>query len=259
MDNGELIKRLTNNLEKHTSTYVDSSLLKITIFYKEVAEIRQRKMDYFDNFIQVELQRYNQSKDKHRDLIEELREEYDYQMTKVEHMYAKLYLEVTKYLDNAIDNQNNAVANIISYEQRMANVNATEAEKVKGKIIEKAELKKIQNYNVIVKECIARLKWCKDEAEKILEESFPEKSSQEDMTVAQDGGILEKIIHIFTGGYKFINTLNTFEATTLKEAKDKVDENIDYAAGVLVGVTKQVKNCKKQIKEIYERQVSAAN
>ena len=194
-----------------------------------------------------------------RDIIEELREEYDYQMTKVEHMYAKLYLEVTKYLDNAIDNQNNAVANIISYEQRMANVNATEAEKVKGKIIEKAELKKIQNYNVIVKECIARLKWCKDEAEKILEESFPEKSSQEDMTVAQDGGILEKIIHIFTGGYKFINTLNTFEATTLKEAKDKVDENIDYAAGVLVGVTKQVKNCKKQIKEIYERQVSAAN
>ena len=59
MDNGELIKRLTNNLEKHTSTYVDSSLLKITIFYKEVAEIRQRKMDYFANFIQVELQRYN--------------------------------------------------------------------------------------------------------------------------------------------------------------------------------------------------------
>ena len=75
----------------------------------------------------------------------ELREEYDYQMTKVEQMYAKLYLEVTKYLDNAIDNQNNAVANIISYEQRMANVNATEDEKIKGKIVEKAELKKIQN------------------------------------------------------------------------------------------------------------------
>ena len=259
MDNSELLKKLTYNLEKHTSTYVDSNLLKITIFYKEVAEIRQRKMAYFDNFIQVELKRYNQDKEKHKDIIEDLREEYDYQMTKVEHMYAKLYLEVTKYLDNAMDNQNNAVANIISYEERMSNVNATEAEKVKGKIIEKAELKKIQNYNVIIKECVARLKWCREEAEKALEEFFPEGNQTEDLTVAQDGGILERIIHLFTGGYKFVNSLSTFEGTTLKEAKDKVDENIDYAAGVLVGVTKQVKNCKKQIKEIYERQVSAAN
>jgi len=259
MDNSELLKKLTNNLEKHTSTYVDGNLLKITIFYKEVAEIRKRKMDYFDNFIEVELQRYGQSKDKHKDAIEDLREEYDYQMTKIEHMYAKLYLEVTKFLDNAMDNQNNSIANIISYEERMANVNATESEKTKGKIVERAELKKIQNYNVIVKECVARLKWCRDEAEKALEEFFPEKNSSEDMTVAQEVGLLDKILNIFTGGYKFVNTLGAFEANTLKNAKDKVDENIDYAAGVLVGVTKQVKNCKKQIKEIYERQVSAAN
>ena len=259
MDRSELLKKLIDNIEDNTSAHVDSNLLSITIFYKEVAEIKQRKMNYFDNFVEVELSRYHQGKEKHKDAIQDLREEYEYQMTKLEQMYAKLYMEVTKFLDNALDNQNNSVSNIVANEEKLSFSSLSDEDKKRAKIIERAEYKKVQNYNVIIRECRARQKWCVEEAEKALNDFFPEVQKNENLANVQDTGILDRIMNIFTGGYKFTNALNKFQAETLKTVKDKVDENRENAAAVLIGVTKQVKDCKKQIKEIYERQISAAN
>lgn len=255
----EIIAKLNKNINDLTVAQADSGMLKVTIFQKELDQLKEQKLAYLNKMIQKELVTHDQKDFDFKDEINKVREEYMFQIEKLENVYAKLYIDVYKILENAIENQNLAIANIVSLEQRMNENNYSENELKGMKIIQRANVQKKQNYNVMIKECRARLDWCHAEVIKEINRIFEEKKEQVEL-VEVKYNIIQKIIRSITntihGRNRFINFLNRFEDETLVSLKSQVDEKVYEVSATITGVIKQMKKCKQKISEIYERQVN---
>ena len=256
----EIITKLNKNINDLTITQADSGMLKVTIFQKELNQLKEQKLNYFNKLVEKELLTYDQKSFDFKDEINKVREEYIFQIEKLENVYAKLYLDVYKILENAIENQNLAIANIVSLEQRM-NENTYSENELKGmKIIQRSNVQKKQNYNVMIKECRARLDWCHTEVLKDINRIFEESKEQLELVEVKNINFIQKIIRSITntihGRNRFTNFLNRFEDETLVSLKSQVDEKVYEVSATITGVIKQMKKCKQKISEIYERKVN---
>lgn len=255
----EVITKLNKNINDLTIAQADSGMLKVTIFQKELDQLKEQKLAYFNKIVEKQLITYDQKDFDFKSEINKVREEYIFQIEKLENVYAKLYLDVYKILENAIENQNLAIANIISLEQRM-NENTYSENELKGmKIIQRSNVQKKQNYNVMIKECKARLDWCHREVIKDINRIFEESKEQVELAEVKNGffkRLFRSISNTIHGRNRFTNFLNRFEDETLVSLKSQVDEKVYDVSATITGVIKQMKRCKQKISEIYEKQVN---
>lgn len=259
----DMQRKLAKNLADRTVAQSDIGKLKSAIFYNKVSNLREEKKKYLDTIIKNHLEVYGQKDDAFTDQITKIKEEYMFQLGRVESVYGRTYSDVYKVIDSAISGQNAAIDSFISLDEKLFDKTLTEYEINKIKHLQKSEIRRLQNYEAVLKECFARLDWCLNEAIKSINEIFVElddglkKKESSEETDDFLSKLFTKISNIIGGRFKFINYLNRLEDTWLIKIKKSVDEKVFEVSGTLAGISKQMRRAKEKIKNIYEKQVNS--
>ena len=260
----DMQRKLAKNLSDRTIAQSDIGKLKSAIFYNRISDLREEKRKYLNTIIENHLDVYGQKDDLFKDQITSIKEEYMFQLGRIESVYGRTFSDVYKVIDSAISNQNAALDNFISLDEKLFDKTLTDYEVKKIKYMQKTEMRKIQNYDAVLKECFARLDWCLTDAIKTINEIFVEqadglKKKHDEETQYDDflSKIILRVKNFLGGRFKFMNYLNRLEDTWLIKIKKSVDERVFEVSGTLAGISKQMRRAKEKIKDIYEKQVNS--
>ena len=159
-------------------------------------------------------------------------------------------------MQNAVDNQKIALANIVTLTEKLQKEKLTneETQKIKNTIIACAQKK--LNYAVIIEECKARIKWCIENVQADINEVFINNIYQ--LQIYEDN-IFTKIKRIIfnriSGKSKFKRFLENYENEYITDIKLKNSSKILGVISTLKGVMKQMEEVKKQISMKYKQMI----
>ena len=260
----DMQRKLAKNLSDRTIAQSDIGKLKSAIFYNKITDLREEKRKYIDRIIENHLEVYGQKDDSFKDQITSIKEEYMFQLGRIEAVYGRTFSDIYKVIDSVISNQNAAIDNFICLDEKLFDKTLTEYEIKKIKYTQKAETRRIQNYDAVLKECFARLDWCLSDSIKSINEIFVElddglkkKESEEESYDDFFSKFITKIKNMLGGKFKFINYLNRLEDTWLLKIKKNADDKVFEVSGTLAGISKQMRKAKDKIKAIYDNQINA--
>lgn len=252
----QMLKELNENMQKLRNIENEINMLELALYQKNMEEIKEKKITEITKFFERQSKFYNQKTEKYKKDIENNIEKYNIQIEKLILIYDKIYMESLRLKQNAIDNGKIAIANIVTLEEKIKSNNITEQEEnvIKKTIIACAQKK--LNYEVIVDECDARIKWCIENSLSDIEEVF--KNNMNKMQIYNEN-IVNKIRRIifnkFMGKNKYIKFLKSYETEYLEDIKNKNDLKILDLAYVLKAIEKQMKIANKQIANEYTKMI----
>ena len=144
-------------------------------------------------------------------------------------------------MQNAINNQKIAIANIVTLTEKLQKEKLTDEEiqKIQNTIIACAQKK--LNYAVIVDECKARIKWCIENVQ-IYEDNIFTK-------------IKRIIFNKISGKSKFKRFLENYENEYIKDIKFKNSSKVLDVIYTLKGIMKQMEEVKEQISIKYKQMI----
>lgn len=176
MDKTDYYIKIDKNINRINAIENDLSTLQYAMYRKSVESIKAVKLleirDYLDN----QCIYYGQKSYAFKDEMNQIYEEYEFQMKRITNVYDKMFVDILKILKNAYNNQKIAVSNIITIDNQYNNTDFLTPEKVEElKKIKRACAQKKVNYSVIVRECKARINWIIENVQKDLREIFDNK------------------------------------------------------------------------------------
>ena len=159
-------------------------------------------------------------------------------------------------MQNAMNNQKIAIANIVTLTKRLQKEKNTDEEiqKMQNTILACAQKK--LNYAVIIDECKARIKWCIENAQADINEVFVNNIYQ--LQIYEDN-IFTKIKRIIfnkiSGKSKFKRFLENYENEYIKDIKSKNSSKVLDVISTLKGIMKQMEEVKEQISIKYKQMI----
>lgn len=213
-------------------------------------------MNEIREFFEQQSKFYNQKSEKYEYEIEKNINKYKEQLEKLINVYDNLYVNIFKIMQNAMNNQKIAIANIVTLTERLQKEKNTDEEiqKMQNTILACAQKK--FNYAVIIDECKARIKWCIENVQADINEVFINNIYQ--LQIYEDN-IFTKIKRIIfnkiSGKSKFKRFLENYENEYIKDIKAKNSSKVLDIVSTLNGIMKQMEKVKEQISIKYKQMI----
>jgi|GEM_PF-923964 hypothetical protein len=258
MEENQIFEKLNENLYNLDNIENEISMIELAIYQKSIEELKNKKINEIREFFEQKARFYNQKTEKYNYEINNNIEKYKIQIDKLINTYDNLYVNVFKIMESAINNQKNAIANIVTLTERIQkeDLKDEEVEKISNTIIACAEKK--LNYAVIIEECKARIKWCIEDALNNIDEIFKNNIYQLQI---YDENIINKIkrnfFNIIFGKSSYKKFVDNYEIEYLKDIKQKNNAKILDITSTIKGIIKQMEETKKQISLKYKEKMCA--
>ena len=256
MDEIQIFEKLNENMQNLENVENEISMLQLAIYQKSIEKLKDRKMNEIREFFEQQSRFYNQKSEKYEYEIEKNINKYKEQLEKLINAYDNVYVNVFRIMQNAVDNQKIALANIVTLTEKLQKEKLTneETQKIKNTIIACAQKK--LNYAVIIEECKARIKWCIENVQADINEVFINNIYQ--LQIYEDN-IFTKIKRIIfnkiSGKSKFKRFLENYENEYIKDIKSKNTSKVLDIISTLKGIMKQMEEVKKQISIKYKQMI----
>lgn len=256
MDEIEIFEKLNENMQNLENLENEISMLQLAIYQKNIEKLRDCKMNEIREFFEQQLKFYNQKSEKYKYEIEKNINKYKEQLEKLTNVYDNLYVNIFKIMQNAMNNQKIAIANIVTLTERLQKEKNTDEEiqKMQNTILVCAQKK--LNYAVIIDECKARIKWCIENVQEDINEVFINNIYQ--LQIYEDN-IFTKIKRIIfnkiSGKSKFKRFLENYENEYIEDIKAKNTSKILDIVSTLNGIMKQMEEVKEQISINYKQMI----
>lgn len=233
-----------NNLEQN------KLMLMATIYTRKIEEIKKNKIDNLQKYLLDQVKFYKRNLAKYKDILDEYLTRYEEALTELIEQYELEY----KYLQNELvfaqTNQKIAVANFVASKRGLdkatADSNIALIEKSNKKIFATAQKK--LNYDVVIDECISRMKKCMDDTFKTIEEIF---YVSNDKIMIPNISFMKKFKHFFAttfNGTKMFerNILHSFEKE-LDDIENVTAENVSNIKIRIIYDTAQLEKIRNDI------------
>ena len=256
MDKIQIFERLNENMQNLENIENEISMLQLAIYQKKIEKLKECKMNEIKEFFEQQSRFYNQKSEKYEAEIEKNINKYNEQLEKLINAYDNLYVNIFKIMQNAMNNQKIAIANIVTLKERLQDEknNDEEKQKIKNTIIACAQKK--LNYAVIIDECKARIKWCIENVQADINELFVNNICQ--LQIYEDNiftKIKRMIFNKISGKSKFKRFLENYENEYIKDIKSKNNLKVLDVVSTLRGIMKQMEEVKKQISIKYQQMI----
>lgn len=256
MDEIEIFEKLNENMQNLENVENEISMLQLAIYQKNIEKLKECKMNEIREFFEQQSKFYNQKSEKYEYEIEKNINKYKEQLEKLINVYDSLYVNIFKIMQNAMNNQKIAIANIVTLTERLQKEKNTDEEiqKIQNTILACAQKK--LNYAVIIDECKARIKWCIENVQADINEVFINNIYQ--LQIYEDN-IFTKIKRIIfnkiSGKSKFKRFLENYENEYIKDIKDKNNSKVLDIVSTLNGIMKQMEKVEEQISIKYKQMI----
>lgn len=134
MDEIQILEKLNENMQNLENVENEISMLQLAIYQKNIEKLKECKLNEIREFFEQQLRFYNQKSEKYEVEIEKNINKYKEQLEKLIYVYDNLYINIFKIMQNAMNNQKIAIANIV-----------TLTEKLKEKTHNDEEIQEIKN------------------------------------------------------------------------------------------------------------------
>ena len=256
MDKIQIFEKLNENMQNLENVENEISMLQLAIYQKNIEKLKDYKMNEMREFFEQQSRFYNQKSEKYEYEIEKNINKYKEQLEKLINAYDNVYVNIFTIMQNAMNNQKIAIANIVTLTEKLQKENPTneEVQKIKNTIIACAQKK--LNYAVIIEECRARIKWCIENVQADINEVFINNIYQ--LQIYEDN-IFTKIKRIIfnkiSGKSKFKRFLENYENEYIKDIKSKNSSKVLDVISTLKGIIKQMEEVKEQITIKYKQMI----
>lgn len=252
----EIFKKLEENIQDWSITEDEISMVELAIYQKSIEQLKNQKIIELEQYFEQQAKIYNQKSFKYQDEIEKNIIQYKKQMEKLINIYDQVYMCAFRTMQNAINNQKIAVANIVTVTDKIETEEISEEEKAILENTRIAIAQKKLNYAVIIEECRARIEWCIENVSKDINNIFTNHINQ--LQVYKENifvRIRRTIFYKFSGRKKYKKILENYEKNVLKEISNHNTVKIFELASILKGITKQMKIANIQVANMYEKMI----
>ena len=256
MDKISILEKLNENMQDLDNIENEISMLQLAMYQKNIEKLKDCKINEIREFFEQKSKFYNQKSEKYESEIEKNIKKYKEQLEKLINVYDNLYIYVFKIMQNAINNQKIAIANIATLKEKIRKEENDE-EKIQNteKIIIACAQKKL-NYSVIIDECKARIMWCIENVQADINEIFRNNIYQLEVYENNIFAKMKRMIsNKISGKSKFKRFLENYENEYIKDIKTKNDLRILDIISTLKGIMKQMEKVKSQISIKYEEMI----
>lgn len=256
MDEIQILEKLNENMQNLENVENEISMLQLAIYQKNTEKLKECKLNEIREFFEQQLRFYNQKSEKYEVEIEKNINKYKEQLEKLIHVYDNLYINIFKIMQNAMNNQKIAIANIVTLTEKLKEKthNDEEIQEIKNMIMACAQKK--LDYAVMIEECKARMEWCIENVQTDINEVFINNIYQ--LQIYEDD-IFTKIKRIIfnkiSGKSKFKRFLENYENEYIKDIKTKNTSKILDVISILKGIMKQMEKVKEQISVKYQKMI----
>lgn len=256
MDEFQIFERLNENMQNLDNVENEISMLQLAIYQKNIEKLKEHKLNEIREFFEQQARYYNQKSEKYEIEIKSNINKYKKQLEKLINVYDNLYVNIFKIMENAMNNQKIAIANIVTLRERLnkEEIDNKEVQNIKNAIIACAQKK--LNYAVIIDECKARIKWCINNVQADISEIFTNNIYQ--LQIYEDSifsKIKRMIFNKISGKSKFKRFLENYENEYIKDIKTKNTFRVLDVMSTLKGVIKQMEEVKEQISIKYKQMI----
>lgn len=256
MDKISILEKLNENMQDLDNIENEISMLQLAMYQKNIEKLKDCKINEIREFFEQKSKFYNQKSEKYESEIEKSIKKYKEQLEKLINVYDNLYIYVFKIMQNAINNQKIAIANIVTLKEKIRKEENDEG-KIQNteKIIIACAQKKL-NYSVIIDECKARIMWCIENVQSDINEIFKNNIYQLEVYENNIFAKMKRMIsNKISGKSKFKRFLENYENEYIKDIKTKNDLRILDIISTLKGIMKQMEKVKSQISIKYEEMI----
>ena len=256
MDEIQIFEKLNENMQNLENVENEISMLQLAIYQKNTEKLKECKLNEIRGFFEQQSRFYNQKSEKYEVEIEKNINKYKEQLEKLIHVYDNLYINIFKIMQNAMNNQKIAIANIVTLTEKLQEKpnNDEEIQEIKNMITACAQKK--LDYAVMIEECKARMKWCIENVQTDINEVFINNIYQ--LQIYEDN-VFTKIKRIIfnkiSGKSKFKRFLENYENEYIKDIKIKNTSKILDVISILKGIMKQMEKVKEQISVKYQKMI----
>ena len=256
MDEIQILEKLNENMQNLENVENEISMLQLAIYQKNTEKLKECKLNEIRGFFEQQSRFYNQKSEKYEVEIEKNINKYKEQLEKLIHVYDNLYINIFKIMQNAMNNQKIAIANIVTLTEKLQEKpnNDEEIQEIKNMIMACAQKK--LDYAVMIDECKARMKWCIENVQTDINEVFINNIYQ--LQIYEDN-VFTKIKRIIfnkiSGKSKFKRFLENYENEYIKDIKIKNTSKILDVISILKGIMKQMEKVKEQISVKYQKMI----
>lgn len=256
MDEIQILEKLNENMQNLENVENEISMLQLAIYQKNTEKLKECKLNEIRGFFEQQSRFYNQKSEKYEVEIEKNINKYKEQLEKLIHVYDNLYINIFKIMQNAMNNQKIAIANIVTLTEKLKEKthNDEEIQEIKNMIMACAQKK--LDYAVMIEECKARMEWCIENVQTDINEVFINNIYQ--LQIYEDD-IFTKIKRIIfnkiSGKSKFKRFLENYENEYIKDIKTKNTSKILDVISILKGIMKQMEKVKEQISVKYQKMI----
>ena len=256
MDEIQILEKLNENMQNLENVENEISMLQLAIYQKNIEKLKECKLNEIREFFEQQLRFYNQKSEKYEVEIEKNINKYKEQLEKLIHVYDNLYINIFKIMQNAMNNQKIAIANIVTLTEKLQEKpnNDEEIQEIKNMIMACAQKK--LDYAVMIDECKARMKWCIENVQTDINEVFINNIYQ--LQIYEDDiftKIKRMIFNKISGKSKFKRFLENYENEYIKDIKIKNTSKILDVISILKGIMKQMEKVKEQISVKYQKMI----
>ena len=256
MEENEVFDNIMKNLKELDIVEKDISMVRLAIYQKKIEKIKYAKIDEINNYFENESLYYHQKSNDFEQEIDKNVQKYKEQIDKLINVYDKLYVRAFRKMENSINNQKIAIANIITLSKKMKQEGISNEDKQNYRKTITACAQRKLNYSVIIDECKARLNWCVDNIQKDLDEVFVNKSTQLDLYNENAfTRFKEQLLNRLFGKKRFKRVLEEYETEYIKTIKNKNNSKVLGVIIVIEAVEKQFEDVKVQISSQYNEAV----
>lgn len=256
MDEIQIFEKLNENMQNLENVENEISMLQLAIYQKNIEKLKECKLNEIREFFEQQLRFYNQKSEKYEVEIEKNINKYKEQLEKLIYVYDNLYINIFKIMQNAMNNQKIAIANIVTLTEKLKEKthNDEEIQEIKNMIMACAQKK--LDYAVMIEECKARMEWCIENVQTDINEVFINNIYQ--LQIYEDN-VFTKIKRIIfnkiSGKSKFKRFLENYENEYIKDIKTKNTSKILDVISILKGIMKQMEKVKEQISVKYQKMI----
>ena len=256
MDEIQILEKLNENMQNLENVENEISMLQLAIYQKNTEKLKECKLNEIRGFFEQQSRFYNQKSEKYEVEIEKNINKYKEQLEKLIHVYDNLYINIFKIMQNAMNNQKIAIANIVTLTEKLQEKpnNDEEIQEIKNMIMACAQKK--LDYAVMIDECKARMKWCIENVQTDINEVFINNIYQ--LQIYEDNvftKIKRMIFNKISGKSKFKRFLENYENEYIKDIKIKNTSKILDVISILKGIMKQMEKVKEQISVKYQKMI----
>lgn len=256
MDEIQIFEKLNENMQNLENVENEISMLQLAIYQKNTEKLKECKLNEIRGFFEQQSRFYNQKSEKYEVEIEKNINKYKEQLEKLIHVYDNLYINIFKIMQNAMNNQKIAIANIVTLTEKLKEKthNDEEIQEIKNMIMACAQKK--LDYAVMIDECKARMKWCIENVQTDINEVFINNIYQ--LQIYEDDiftKIKRMIFNKISGKSKFKRFLENYENEYIKDIKIKNTSKILDVISILKGIMKQMEKVKEQISVKYQKMI----